>query len=116
MTIDNIRNYVRGWIVGSFVPAIHTADLEVGIHSYTKGTVHQAHYHKESFEINIVTNGTCSFTKIFPTGNTTSVFMKKGDILKVEPYEVFEFLAVTDCDLTVIKTKSVKDDKYIYEY
>lgn len=114
MLLNNIDNFTRGWIVGEFSPAILQSNIEVGIHSYTEGTIHERHYHKNCSEINICTDGVCNFHFISNDIYHT-IEMIKGDILVIEPYEVSQFEAVSDCSLTVIKTNSDKHDKYIVE-
>lgn len=110
MKQERVENFKRGWVVGDFLPTLHKANLEVGIHSYPSGTVHQAHFHKKASEINVITSGQCRFTFISPDERT--IDMVSGDILIVEPYETVEFKATTDCSLTVIKTDSIPNDKY----
>jgi quercetin dioxygenase-like cupin family protein len=112
MQIYNLENFKRGWICGGFSPSLFKSDIEIGIHSYPSGTVHQAHYHKLASEFNIVTNGTCLF-RFMEESNIEDVYAKKGDIVLIEPYEIVEFVATNDCDLTVIKTSSNPNDKYL---
>jgi oxalate decarboxylase/phosphoglucose isomerase-like protein (cupin superfamily) len=110
----NLNDFKRGWIVGNFKPNIFKANIEVGIHSYPSGTIHEAHYHKLSKEINVVIQGTCSFVQLLPTGSTITFDLQENDIFVVEPNDIFEFIATSDCKLTVIKTISNLNDKYIY--
>jgi quercetin dioxygenase-like cupin family protein len=113
MEIYKLNDFKRGWVIGNFEPSLFKGNFEVGIHSYPSGTEHMPHYHKESSEINVVTSGSCIF-KLFNANVATHVLLTKGDIVVVNPNEVVGFYADTDCELTVIKTQSVKDDKYLY--
>ena len=102
--MDNLSNYIKGWVVGNFEPTLFkTKDLEVGIKYYNAGVVETAHYHKISTEYTFILSGSVEMLE--------SEF-NKGDIVKIEPNVVNQFKSLTDCILMVIKVPSSIDDKY----
>lgn len=114
MQLDSINNYRRGWITGFINPAIFKCDIEIAIQRYTKGTKHEKHYHKKVQEINVVTSGKCCFhfCNKDPNREEDYIVLEENDILVIDPMEIVEFIALEDCCLTVIKTHSVKGDKF----
>ncbi len=107
-----ITDFYRGWVVGSFERAIYQTPYEVAVQFYKAGEKCQAHYHKKTSEINIVSKGSCIFIHKLPEYSSKYV-LSEGDILIVEPNEIVEFQAKTDCAVTVIKQISDPNDKYL---
>ncbi len=108
MKLNRIEEYVRGWFVGNFTPSTYQGDFEVAFHIHKEGTNHAAHFHKGSTEINLIVSGIGVF-KFLDSDKT----VQKGDIITIDPYNVVGFTAITDCEIVVIKTKSILGDKYI---
>ena len=105
MKIDRIEDMIGGWFVGDFEPtAYKTKDFEVSYKIHPKGEIWDNHYHKEATEINYLIRGKM---------NLSGTELTQGDIFTIYPNEVAipEFLE--DCELIVVKTPSVKEDKYI---
>lgn len=104
MIIDKIQKYTRGWIVGDFEPSVHkTESFEVGVVSHKKDEVWPAHYHKKSREINVLISGKMKI-------HDRDIF--EGDIFILEPWEIADPVFLEDCKVLVIRTASVKGDKY----
>jgi len=105
MEIYNLRDMFNGWIVGNFEPSIlRTDQFEVAIKSYSKGEYEQKHYHKRAQEITVIISGKVKMN---------SKYYQEGDIILISPNESTDFLAITNCKTVVIKTPSIKDDKYL---
>ncbi len=105
MDILKGKDMKGGWFVGDFEPtAYKTKDFEVSYKTHPKGEIWDNHYHKIATEINYLIRG-----KMKLSGTT----LEEGDIFILHPGEIAipEFL--TDCELVVVKTPSVKGDKYI---
>lgn len=104
MEIKNLKNFVRGWLIGDFEPSlVKTSDFEIGIKRYNSGDTELAHYHKESIEYTIVVDGI-----IIMNG----IIYKKDDIVVINKNEPATFECVEDAITVVIKTPHVKGDKY----
>ena len=100
-----LNDFTRGWVVGNFEPSlIKTENIEVAIQSYEAGDKEAAHYHKEAIEYNVVLDGTVSFN---------GYLYGQDEICIIEKNDVTEFKAVTDARVLVIKSASVKGDKYL---
>jgi len=107
MKIDKIENMVGGWFIGDFEPSVlKTKDFEVCYKFHPAGEVWDNHYHKVATEINYLIRGKM---------NLSGIELNQGDIFTIYPDEVAipEFLE--DCELIVVKTPSIKGDKYIVE-
>lgn len=101
----NLNYFTRGWLVGNFKPSlIQTENIEVAVQEYKSGDMEQPHYHKEVVEYNIVLDGIVSFN---------GELYSKDEICIIEKNKIVEFIAVTDARVLVIKSSSVKGDKYI---
>jgi len=99
------KDMIGGWFVGDFEPtAYSTKEFEVSYKFHPKGEIWDTHYHKVATEINYIIRGKMKLNE---------VNLKKGHIFILYPGEVAipEFL--TNCELIVVKTPSVKGDKYI---
>lgn len=101
----NIRDSIKGWFVGDFIPAAYsTKDCEVACKEYKEGTFEEKHMHKVATEITLIIEG-----KVLMNG----VEYKKGEIIVMEPGEATDFKALTDAKNVVVKIPSVKGDKYL---
>lgn len=105
MKIDKMSNMVGGWFIGDFEPSVYKTDqFEVCYKQHYKGEIWDNHYHKIATEINYLIKGEMKINDILFT---------KGDIFLIEPYEISVPEFLTDCELIVVKTPSIKEDKYI---
>jgi hypothetical protein len=105
MKINKIEEMVGGWFIGDFEPSVlKTKDFEVCYKFHHAGEIWDNHYHKVATEINYLIRGKM---------NLSGIELNQGDIFTIYPDEVAipEFL--TDCELIVVKTPSIKEDKYI---
>jgi len=101
----NLKDFNKGWFIGNFSPTIlNTTNFEIAIKYYKKGDFEDNHYHKQAIEYTIIIKGK---VKMFDT-----VF-KKGDIIQVYPYDKTSFTALSNTITAVVKTPSVKNDKFI---
>lgn len=101
----NLKDFDKGWFIGNFSPTLlNTEEFEVAIKYYKKGDYEERHYHKKSVEYTIIVKGK---VKMFDT------IFKKGDIIEVNPYDKTSFTALSNTITAVIKTPSVKNDKFI---
>ena len=105
MKVFHLRDMVKGWFIGDFMPVIwQTRNLEVAVKIYKAGDYEPAHYHKVATEITVITNGQVRMNEI----NYST-----GDIIVMEPNESTDFLAVTDVTTTVVKYHGANNDKYV---
>jgi quercetin dioxygenase-like cupin family protein len=105
MDILKGKDMIGGWFVGDFEPtAYKTKDFEVSYKTHPKGEIWDNHYHKVATEINYLIRG-----KMNLSGTT----LEEGDIFVLHPGEVAVPEFLTDCELVVVKTPSIKGDKYI---
>ena len=107
MKKHKIKNFTKGWFIGDFEPSLlQTKHFEVGVKYYKAGDTEDCHMHKTATEYTVIVKGKIMmFNKVF----------KKGDIIEVEPNEYTDFVALKDTITLVVKTPSVKGDKYLVE-
>jgi hypothetical protein len=99
-----LEDMFRGWFIGNFTPSLYkTNDIEVGVKKYKKGDKETAHYHKIATEFTLVLDG-CIKMAGQEYGN--------GDIVKIDPFDVTDFEALTDATTVVVKLPGVNNDKY----
>lgn len=107
MKLFRIEDMIGGWFAGNFEPtAFNTDDFEVCYKKHSKGEVWDIHYHKEATEINYLVKGKMKIQNIE---------LNSGDIFIIYPYEVANPEFLEDCELVIVKTPSIKNDKYIIE-
>lgn len=105
MDILKGKNMVGGWFVGDFEPtAYKTKEFEVSYKTHPAGEIWDNHYHKIATEINYLIRG-----KMNLSGTT----LEEGDIFILHPGEIAIPEFITDCELIVVKTPSIKGDKYV---
>tara|TARA_R110002012_G_scaffold162022_2_gene324289 strand:+ start:7429 stop:7755 length:327 start_codon:yes stop_codon:yes gene_type:complete len=101
---NGMESMIGGWFVGNFEPSAHKTELfEVCYKVHPKGESWDTHYHKIQKEINYLIRGKMTIGDI-------EIF--QGDIFIFEPLEVADPVFLEDCELIVIKTPSIKNDKY----
>ena len=105
MTHHALDEMVRGWFVGDFEPtAYRTSDVEVAIKHYIAGDAEERHVHKVATELTAVVSGSVRMD-----GRE----LHSGDILRLDPGEPCDFLALTDATIVAVKLPAVPGDKYI---
>lgn len=105
MNILKGKDMIGGWFVGDFEPtAYKTKEFEVSYKTHLAGEIWDNHYHKIATEINYLIRG-----KMNLSGTT----LEEGDIFILNPGEIAIPEFITDCELIVVKTPSIKGDKYI---
>ena len=105
MKINKIEEMVGGWFIGDFEPSVlKTKDFEVCYKFHHAGEIWDNHYHKVATEINYLIRGKM---------NLSGIELNQGDIFTIYPDEISVPEFLTDCELIVVKTPSIKEDKYI---
>jgi hypothetical protein len=97
-----MHDMVGGWFVGNFEPSAHKADFEVCYKVHPKGEKWSTHYHTVH-EINYLIRGQMTIN---------GELLLAGDIFVIDPLEPAAPVFLTDCELIVVKTKSIPYDKY----
>lgn len=104
-----LEDFNRGWIIGNFDPSIFKTNYEIAIRYHKLNDSEVAHFHKRTFEVNIIASGKVSFTD---EAGFSYVF-SRGDICVIEPFEKFSFTSLADDTIVVVvKTASNPGDKY----
>lgn len=107
MTRHALDEMVRGWFVGDFEPtAYRTSEVEVAIKHYLAGDAEDRHVHKVATELTAVVSGSVRMD-----GRE----LHAGEILRLDPGEPCDFLALTDATVVAVKLPAVPGDKYIVE-
>ena len=100
-----LEDMFGGWFVGNFTPSLYkTNDVEVGVKKYKKGDKEAAHYHKIATEFTLVLDG-----RVKMSGQEYT----NGDIIKINPFDVTDFEALTDVTTVVVKLPGANNDKYL---
>ena len=91
--------------MGDFEPSLlKTTNFEIAVKHYKRGDDEQSHVHKIAREFTLVMSGSIVMNdQIFIAGN----------IVEIEPGEFSKFNALEDSVVVVIKTPSIKGDKYV---
>lgn len=105
MKLAKLDDMVKGWFVGDFEPTLlHSKEAEVAIKHYKAGDSEAEHVHKVGTEVTAVVSGEVEMCgKVFGA----------GDLILLEPGEPCAFRAITDAVTVVVKTPSVKGDKFV---
>lgn len=100
-----IDDYIRGWLIGDFIPSIvRTSAYEVGISRHKKGEHWGFHYHHELDEYNILLSGKMYINnRLLESGD---YFMIPKDIIACPKF-------VEDCTIVCLKSPSKPKDKII---
>jgi len=100
----NLDDMVKGWFVGDFYPTIIKTDqFEVSLKRYNAGDYEHLHHHKIATELTVIVEGEVEMN---------GTYFKKNDIIKINANEITDFKCITDVTTVVVKTPSVKNDKY----
>jgi len=93
-----------GWFIGDFEPTVFkTSDFEVSYKLHHKGENWPKHHHKLSTEINFLIRGKMTINDIL---------IEAGKIFIIDKNESVKPIFIENCELIVIKTPSIKNDKY----
>jgi quercetin dioxygenase-like cupin family protein len=115
MKTDNLKNFVRGWIVGNFTPSLfQTENFEIAVLTHIKDEEWPRHYHSVADEYNCLIEGKLEVT-LYDTNlevKSTQTFVS-GDIFVIEKGEVIKPRFLEDCKVLTIKIPSVIGDKYV---
>jgi uncharacterized protein YjlB len=104
MKIFRQKKWKGGWFCGSFKKtAFHSNDFEVCFKKHKKGEIWPKHYHKIATEVNYLIKG-----KMIIQNQT----LNSGDVFILKPLDIADPIFLKDCELIVIKTPSIKNDKY----
>ncbi len=102
---SSLGEYKNGWLLGNFCPAvIQTKDFEVCVKTFRVGDREISHYQVIATEVTVVLSGKVRMGEIL---------LAEDDILVVEPGEVVDFEALTDCKVLGIKFPSLPEDKVL---
>jgi hypothetical protein len=105
--IDDLSKMTGGWFVGDFSPVVlRTNVAEVGCKFYKAGQRELRHVHKVATELTLIVSG-----KVRMNG----VEVNAGQIVTLLPNEATDFEVLQDTITVVVKTPSVKGDKYPVE-
>ncbi len=100
----NLNDFFKGWIIGDFKPTLlNTTDFEIAIKRYKAGDTETTHHHKVATEYTIIVSGEVLMNM---------VKFKENDIIVLHPGLATDFQCLTDVITVVVKTPSVKGDKY----
>jgi hypothetical protein len=100
----SLEDMVKGWFVGDFEPTIIKSDqFEVAVKRYNAGDYENYHHHKIATELTVIIEGEVEMN---------GIHFKKNDIIKINANEITDFKCITDVTTVVVKTPSVKNDKY----
>ncbi len=104
MKVHQLNEMVRGWFVGDFQPAaLQSTECEVGVKFYAAGDKESSHVHRVATELTAIVSG-----EVEMNGHRYGA----GAIITIEPGEATDFNAITDVVTVVVKTPSVRNDKY----
>jgi hypothetical protein len=105
MEISKIENFVGGWFIGNFSPTLdHREDFEVSVKYYKAGDKEKRHLHKLAVEYTVIAKGKVKMN---------DTIIDEGSIVKIAMNESTDFEVLEDTITFVVKTPSVKNDKYI---
>lgn len=104
MHVARLSDMTKGWFVGDFEPAVlRTTGAEVGVKRYRAGDREAFHLHRVATEVTVVLSG-----EVEMGGRR----LREGDIVRLDPGEGTDFIALEDAVTVVVKVPSVQGDKY----
>lgn len=105
MKKHQLANMLGGWFIGDFEPSLlPSSDFEVAVKYYQAGDIEASHVHKIAKEFTVIVDGEVKMN---------NQVYKSGDIVQIEPGEFTDFEALTKTITVVVKTPSIKNDKYL---
>jgi mannose-6-phosphate isomerase-like protein (cupin superfamily) len=100
----DLEDFTKGWFVGNFNPTILASDtVEVAIKYYKAGDHETSHHHKVATELTAIVIG-----RVQMSGEEIG----PGEIIKINPGQSTDFIALTDAVTVVVKMPCVAGDKY----
>jgi hypothetical protein len=103
--VRDISEFTKGWFIGDFEPTMFkTSDFEVGVKFFLKGDTEPLHKQIVATEFTVVVSG-----EIQMNGKK----FVKGQIIRIDPEEPADFLALTDGSLLCLKTPSIPTDRVV---
>ena len=100
----DISEFVRGWFIGNFEPALLKTDqFEVGLLTHTKGELWPKHYHSQHTEYNVLVSG-----KMLICGEV----IEPGGVFVLQPNEIADPVFLEDCTVLCVKQPSIPGDKH----
>jgi len=107
MQIYKFEDMKGGWFVGDFLPSAYKTDgFEVCYKKHYKGEKWDTHYHEKITEINLLVKGKMTIN---------DVTILEGDIFVIPPFYVSEPNFLEDCEIVIVKTPSITNDKIIID-
>lgn len=108
MKIYKLKDFTRGWLVGSFKGALYKVpDHEMAIKYYNQNDYERSHCHKLADELTIV---------IFGEVAMNGVKYVEGDLIVQEPGEYTDFHCLSERAITAVyRNGSYPNDKYFKE-
>lgn len=104
MKLARLDEMTKGWFVGNFSPTLYPSqEVEVAIKYYQAGDHEKKHSHRVATEITAVVSG-----EVMMAGHR----MGAGEIMVLDPGDIADFTALTDCATAVVKLPCVAGDKY----
>ena len=105
MELFQLKDFTGGWIIGNFLPAIENRnDFEISIKNYKTGDKEKAHLHKLAVEYTVIAKGRVKMN---------NQIIEEGTIIRIDKNESTDFEVLEDAITVIVKTPSVKNDKYI---
>lgn len=107
MKVSHINDMKGGWFIGNFEPSLFKNDnFEVAYKFFDKDEFHEPHTHKIATEYNYLAKG-----KLSVQGKT----IESGQIFIFQPGELSDVVFLEKCEIVVIKTPCIKNDKFTHE-
>lgn len=105
MEFYKLKDFTGGWFIGDFIPAIENrSDVEIAVKYYKAGDKEKRHLHKLAVEYTVITQGKVKMN---------NQIIDAGSIVKIDKNESTDFEVLEDTITVVVKTPSIKNDKYI---
>lgn len=103
MQRSRLEDTTGGWFAGNFSPSIYESEnFEVCVKRYKKGDKEPKHYQLLATEITVIISGKARMGE---------EFLEANDIILLEPFEEYDFEAISDVVLVAVKSPSLPDDK-----
>jgi hypothetical protein len=103
--VRDISEFTKGWFIGDFEPTmLKTSDFEVGVKFFVEGDTEPLHKQIIATEFTVVISG-----DIQMNGKKFT----RGQIVRIDPEEPADFLALTDASLLCLKTPSIPSDRVV---
>ncbi len=105
MEVRNLSEFFKGWFIGNFEPSmLKSLDFEVAVKFFSKGEFEPFHKQIIATEFTVVLSG-----EIAINDNKFS----QNQIIRINPGESANFLALSDTTVLCIKTPSIASDKVL---